>query len=72
VAWDGRDEKGNVLPDGRYTFSVTGTNAKGETFAGASLLLGRAEGVMLEGEEPYITIGGINVPLGNILSVKGA
>lgn len=72
ITWDGKDEKGNALPDGRYTFSVSGTNAKGEAFDGAPLLLGRAEGVMLEGEEPYITIGGINVPLGNILSVKGA
>ncbi|ANA39341.1 MULTISPECIES: flagellar hook assembly protein FlgD [Geobacter] len=72
ITWDGKDEKGNTLPEGRYTFSVSGTNAKGEAFDGAPLLLGRAEGVMLEGEEPYITIGGINVPLGNILSVKGA
>ncbi|AAR33749.1 flagellar hook assembly protein FlgD [Geobacter sulfurreducens] len=72
ITWDGKDEKGNALPDGRYTFSVTGTNAEGKDFDGAPLLLGRAEGVMLEGEEPYITIGGINVPLGNILSVKGA
>lgn len=72
ITWDGKDEKGNTLPEGRYTFSVSGTNAKGDAFDGAPLLLGRAEGVMLEGEEPYITIGGINVPLGNILSVKGA
>lgn len=72
ITWDGKDEKGNTLPEGRYTFSVSGTNAKGEAFDGAPLLLGRAEGVMLEGEEPYLTIGGINVPLGNILSVKGA
>lgn len=72
ISWDGRDGKGNTLPDGRYTFSVTGFNAEGEKFQGYSLLTGTVEAVNLEGEEPYVTVGGISVPLGNVLSVKGA
>ncbi len=72
IAWDGRDGKGNILAEGRYTFSVTGFNAKGEKFQGNSLLTGTVEAVNLEGKEPYVTVGGISVPLGNVLSVKGA
>lgn len=72
IAWDGRDGKGNPLPDGRYTFSVTGFNAEGEKFQGYPLLTGTVEAVSLEGKEPHVTVGGISVPLGNVLSVKGA
>ena len=72
INWDGRDGKGNTLPEGRYTFSVTGFNGEGKKFQGYPLLTGTVEGVNLEGEEPYVTIGGISVPLGNIISVKGA
>lgn len=71
VAWDGKDSTGKALPSGNYTFTVTGYNADGDKFAGSPLLLGKVDGVTLEGTEPYVTIGGVDVPLSKILSVKG-
>lgn len=71
VSWDGKDGAGKALPAGSYTFSVTGYNADGDKFAGSPLLLGKVDGVTLEGTEPYVTIGGIDVPMSKILSVKG-
>lgn len=72
IVWDGKDGRGVTLPAGEYAFSVTGYNADGEKFQGYPHLVGTVQGVTLEGEEPYVTIGGVNVPLSNVLSVKGA
>jgi len=72
IAWDGKNGQGSTLPAGQYTFSVTGYNAKGEKFQGNPLLVGTVEGVSLEGKEPNVIVGGISVPLSNLLSVKGA
>lgn len=72
ITWDGKDGNGSTLPAGQYSFSVTGYNAKEEKFQGNPLLVGMVEGVTLEGEKPRVTIGGISVPLSNVLSVKGA
>ncbi|WP_246560610.1 FlgD immunoglobulin-like domain containing protein [Geobacter grbiciae] len=72
ILWDGRNGNGSTLPAGQYSFSVTGYNAKGEKFQGNPLLVGTVEGITLEGKEPNVTIGGISVPLSNVLSVKGA
>lgn len=71
AAWDGRDGSGNLLPSGSYTVSVTGVNSDGTTFSGTPLLLGKVDGVTLEGSEPSVTISGISVPISKILSVKG-
>ncbi|AJE04347.1 flagellar hook assembly protein FlgD [Geobacter pickeringii] len=71
LAWDGRDSSGNSLPSGSYTVTVTGINSDGTQFSGSPLLLGKVDGVTLEGSEPSITVSGISVPISKILSVKG-
>lgn len=31
--WDGRDDRGNILPDGRYTYRLSSTDRAGNTFS---------------------------------------
>nr|WP_298267068.1 FlgD immunoglobulin-like domain containing protein [Geobacter sp.] len=71
VSWDGKDGAGNALPSGSYTFTVTGVNGDGTQFSGSPLLLGKVDGVTLEGSEPSVMVSGISVPISKILSVKG-
>ncbi|WP_298431945.1 FlgD immunoglobulin-like domain containing protein [Geobacter sp.] len=71
VTWDGKDGAGNPLPAGSYTVTVTGVNGDGTKFPGNPLLLGKVDGVTLEGSEPSVTLSGISVPISKILSVKG-
>jgi len=45
-AWDGKDDAGNVLKDGTYTFSSAAT-ADGKLLQGVNLALGAVSSVML-------------------------
>jgi flagellar basal-body rod modification protein FlgD len=70
--WDGKDNNGISLPAGKYNFAVNGTDASGNPFSGTPLLQGKVDGVKLDGSAPVLTIGGIDVPLSSLLTVKGA
>ncbi|RNC70718.1 MAG: flagellar hook assembly protein FlgD [Desulfuromonadales bacterium] len=70
IGWDGKSDGGTQAPAGSYSFSVTGIT--GDTkFDGSPQIIGKVDGINVEGQEPVITIGGISVPLSQILSVKG-
>lgn len=54
IAWDGKDEKGNLMPEGRYTFKVSGMSGGQskdyEVFTHAnvnSVLLGKGDGSVM-------------------------
>ena len=69
--WDGLGNGGKTLPAGRYTFAVTAVNAEGAKFEGTPLMKGKVSGVNLEGKTPVLSVGGLDVPMTDILSVKG-
>lgn len=71
IAWDGTDNNGRQLPAGTYSVAVTGGNVDGTTFAGTPLIKGKVDGVNMEGSSPSLTIGALQVPIANVLSVKG-
>lgn len=71
IAWDGRDNKGTMMPAGAYSFSVTGTTASGATVASTTLTAGKVDGIAFTGGVPMLTIGKVTVPFANVLSVKG-
>jgi flagellar basal-body rod modification protein FlgD len=71
VAWDGTDAAGTQLPTGTYTVAVTATRATGSTFTCDTTVRGTVTGVDFSGSEPVLSLGGVKVSLGNILSVGG-
>lgn len=71
AVWDGRDDSGNVLSSGSYSFSVKATDASGNALTASSLVRGKVDGVNMEGSVPKLSVGGIEVQLYDILSVKG-
>ncbi|HBA73094.1 MAG: flagellar hook capping protein [Geobacteraceae bacterium GWC2_55_20] len=71
VSWDGRDNNGNLLSAGAYTFSVKGTTAGGSTVLATTYTAGRIDGVSLVDGTPLLTIGAATISLSDVISVKG-
>jgi flagellar basal-body rod modification protein FlgD len=70
IQWDGKDDNGQPLAAGKYSFEVSGVDAAGQTITATPLFRGRVTGVNLEGDVPLLTVNGISVPLTSILEVK--
>ena len=68
--WDGKDAQGNVLAAGAYSFSISGTDALGETQQATTYTTGRADGVTFNNGVAYITIGAVLVPFADVMRVK--
>jgi len=68
--WDGLDDQGQAQPEGIYSFRVTATDAEGTAFPVATTITGIVTGVSSENGEITLGLGGIGVPLADVLSIK--
>jgi flagellar basal-body rod modification protein FlgD len=68
--WDGQDADGNQLPDGNYTIAISARNADNEAIEAPTSIFGQVTGVESTTDGALITIGGVHIPLTDILSVK--
>ncbi len=69
VDWDGQDQYGNPLADGTYTVEVAATSQDGEFLEGAVIARGVVDGITFEDGSATLTMGGISVPLDQVLGV---
>lgn len=72
VTWDGKDGNGAVLANGTYTFSVSGTDAGGNTISPTTIVKGKVDGVNFNGDQPMLTVGGMSIPFSSVLSMQAA
>lgn len=71
IAWDGRDNNGQLLPAGAYTFSATGKTAAGTDILATTYTIGRIDGISIVNGSPVLTIGAASIALSDVISVKG-
>ena len=71
VNWDGKDQRGATLPDGRYFFQVAAVNEKGQTIPATTLRLGAITGVSLENGIAYFDLGQEKITLSDITAFLG-
>lgn len=67
--WDGRDDSGNRVPNGNYTFNVTATDAEGSEVVAATYITGVVTAINYANGEVTLTVNGQQLYLGDIMSV---
>jgi flagellar basal-body rod modification protein FlgD len=70
INWDGRDESGEVVPDGAYTFEVTSRDENGYYVGASTYISGEVTGVTYQYDTPYLTIGNRLINRDNIIEVN--
>jgi len=70
VEWQGKDQQGNSLPDGDYTFKVTALDEKGETISVTSRVSGAVTGIFFEEGSPYVQVGSNRIAVKNIAAIR--
>ena len=68
--WDGEQEDGSAAPDGIYSIEVLATDADGETVEASIQATGKVTSVDLSGSEVVVSMGGIDVPLSLVRSIR--
>jgi flagellar basal-body rod modification protein FlgD len=67
--WDGLDNQGNRAAEGYYTIDITARLSSGETFTPSLDLIGRVESVIYRDGYAYLSVNGVEVPLGDITAI---
>jgi flagellar basal-body rod modification protein FlgD len=67
--WDGRSASGAKMPDGTYTLRITATTSQGDTVSATTYVQGLVSGIEQSDGQAVITVGGIKVPVSQVVSV---
>ena len=71
--WDGKDNNGNTLSSGQYTFTVSAVDDSGNTVNASTLTSGTVTSISFYGNTTYLTIDGTTqIQLGDIQEIGGA
>ncbi len=74
VEWNGKDDNGNELPPGDYTYSISAKSDDGSSVEVTSYRVGVVSGVEFGDDgTPYLRLegSGERFPVGNVLSIMG-
>lgn len=70
IAWDGKDQDGNELPKGKYSFEVKATNAAGSSFGAETYAFGTIEACRFTANGTVIVINGLEYSLSDITDIS--
>jgi flagellar basal-body rod modification protein FlgD len=70
ISWDGKDAAGKSVPGGNYTFEVNAFDLNGKQVTASGRTRGTVTGVKLDGSEPILQLGNLQVPLSTVTSVR--
>ncbi len=72
IEWDGRDERGSLVPAGSYSYSAEATGVDGEPIRVDPYFVGVVSGVKFVGGNAVLMVGDREVPLGSVIQIGGS
>lgn len=69
LTWDGKNDQGVQLEDGKYSITVTATGENQTTITPITGIIGRVTGVTVEDGQLVLDLGGVTAKVADILSV---
>lgn len=72
VIWDGKDSRGQSVASGVYRFEIDAFDSNGKKVQATGRQQGIVTGVRLDGSEPVLEIGEMQIPLASVTSVRSA
>ncbi len=72
IVWDGKDAAGQAVPTGLYGFEINAFDANGKSVATSGRIRGTVTGIRLDGSEPILEVGGLQIPLSQVTTVGAA
>jgi flagellar basal-body rod modification protein FlgD len=70
VNWNGRDNNGNVLPSGRYSYTVAAVDQAGAAVKVDTYNSGTVTGVIYDDGIAYLTVAGQKVPASDVVKIN--
>jgi len=72
VQWDGKDGEGKSLPEGVYRFEATALDFEENSILVEPMIYGKVTGLSYEMTGPVLSVGSLQVPLGDVYEVMEA
>lgn len=69
LTWDFKDNNGNTVARGNYTFKVEATDANDKTLSASLFILGRIDGIKFSENGTKLILGGFEYSLADILEI---
>jgi flagellar basal-body rod modification protein FlgD len=69
LTWDGTDDNGDAVSDGKYTVDIQAVDKEGNTVESTSLIKGKVTGAIFEDGTAYLLIGDIEIPFSSVIKI---
>lgn len=69
VVWDGKNQNGETLPDGAYTFRISARDENGQSVSVRSSIVGTVTGISFESGITYVRLGSVKISLSDIAAI---
>lgn len=71
-SWDGRNDSGNTVADGIYTYEVLAVDELDDKVPVTMFTKGHVSSVILKDNATYLVVGEIEVPIGSVVEINDA
>jgi len=70
IQWDGKDNDGNELSSGNYSFFVDFKNAQGSEQQASTFTFGMIEAVRFKDNGTVLIVDGLEIPIGDVTDIR--